>query len=44
MDELIMRFPSISMDIFKEIDNEGLMKCKEISHLWSNAVDNQKEV
>ena len=44
MDELILRFPTIAVNVFKEIDNKDLMKCKEVSRLWSNAVDNQKEV
>ena len=44
MDEIILRFPTIAQGVFKEIDNESLIKCKEISHLWNNLVDSQKEV
>ena len=44
MDELIKRFPSIAQDVYKELDNETLTKCKEVSPLWYDSVDNQKEI
>ena len=44
MDELIERIPSIAQLVFKELDNESLTKCKEISPIWKNSVDNQKEI
>ena len=44
MDEVILRFPTVANNIFKEIDNEGLTKCKEISKLWCDSINNQKDI
>ena len=44
MDELIKRFPSIAQDVQKELDYRSLTKCKEVSPLWNDSVDNQKEI
>ena len=44
MDELIKRFPSLAQDVQKELDNRSLSKCKEVSPLWNDSVDNQKEI
>ena len=44
MDELIVRFPSIAEDIFKELDNASLTKCKETCPFWNDTIDKQKEI
>ena len=44
MEELIKRFPSIAQDVQKELDNRSLTKCKEVSPLWNDSVDNKKEI
>lgn len=36
MDELISRFPDIAEDIFNELGDETLAKCKEASRLMSS--------
>ena len=43
MDEVIQRFPLIADKLFKEIDNEESAKCKEVSKLWCNFINNQKD-
>ena len=43
MDEVILRFPTVANILFKEIDNEGLTKCKEISKLWWDFINDQKD-
>ena len=44
MNEVILRFPTVANKLFKEIDNEGLTKCKEISKLWWDFINNQKDL
>jgi len=44
MDEVILRFPTVAKNLFKEIDNEGLTRCKEVSKLWCNVINNQKDL
>ena len=40
MDEFLMRFPMIGQDIFKCLDNKNLVKCKEISEICYNFLNN----
>ena len=42
MEELILRFPHLSESIFREIDSENLVKCREVHELWCNHLDAQK--
>ena len=44
MDEVILRFPTVAKNLFKEIDNEGLTKCKKVSKSWRNFINNQKDL
>ena len=44
INEVILRFPTIAEKLFKEIDNEGLTKCKEVSKLWWNFINDQKDL
>ena len=39
---MLSRFPSLAQDIFKELDNKSLIKCRQVSVQWQNFIDNQK--
>ena len=39
---MIVRFPHVATDIFKELDNETLANCRKVSRLWCDHLDNQK--
>ena len=41
-DTVLSRFPSVAQDIFKELDNKSLIKCRKASFLWQNFIDNEK--
>ena len=42
MEEQFARFPHISEQIFGQLNNQNLAKCREISKSWCNYLDNQK--
>ena len=42
IDAMISRFPVIAEDIFKELDNKTLIKCRKVCVLWQNFFDSQK--
>ena len=42
IDDMILRFPTVVDAIFKELDNESVAKCKSVSRLWYDFIDNQK--
>ena len=42
IDTMFSRFPIIAQDIFKELDNKSLIKCREVSVPWKNFIDNEK--
>ena len=42
IDTLLLRFPSIAQDIFKELDNKSLIKCRKLSVPVQNFIDNEK--
>ena len=44
MDKVILRFPAVANNLFKEVDNEGLTKCKEVSKLWWDFINDQKDL
>jgi hypothetical protein len=33
-EDLCLRFPSVAESIFDELDNQSLVKCKEVSRVW----------
>ena len=33
-EDLCLRFPSVAESIFKELDNQSIVKCKEVSGVW----------
>ena len=39
---VLLRFPSIAKDIFKELDNKSLIKCRKLSVPVQNFIDNEK--
>ena len=42
MDEVLIRFPDAAKDIFKQVDDKNLAKCREVNKIWCNFVDNGK--
>ena len=42
MEEILLRFPHIGDQVFKQLDNEDLTKCRKISPSWNEFIDNQK--
>ena len=40
--DMILKFPTIAEAIFKEIDNQNIAKCRNVSPLWCNFIDDQK--
>ena len=41
MDELCERFPHIGQQIFEELDNKNLTKCREVCKSWQTFIDNE---
>ena len=39
---VLSRFPCIAQDIFKELDNRSLIKCRKLSVPVQNFIDNEK--
>ena len=44
MEEVFLRFPHLSEDIFNALDNKSLASCKEVSKVWYNYLHDQKFV
>ena len=44
MEEVFLRFPHLSEDIFNALDNKTFTICKEVSKVWYNYLDDQKFV
>ena len=42
IDTMLSRFPAVAEDIFKELNNKSLTKCRKVSVQWQNFIDNQK--
>ena len=42
IDGIILRFPGVAQDIFKELNDETLTTCRNVSRLWCDYIDNQK--
>ena len=39
MEYLIERFPHIAEQIFEQLDNKNLSKCREVNKVWKNFID-----
>jgi hypothetical protein len=42
LDEMMLRFPHIAQDVFKELDNESLKNCRNMSRAFCDFIDNEK--
>ena len=42
MEEVLLRFPHIGYQIFKQLNNPFLTNCREVSNSWKNFIDNEK--
>ena len=42
IDGIILRFPNVAQDIFKELNDKTLTTCRKASRLWRDHLDNQK--
>ena len=42
IDKILLRFPAIAEDIFKELDSKSMVKCQKVSVTWQNFINNQK--
>ena len=39
MEDLIIRFPFVAQEIYEKLDNKSLTKCREVSKLWKDFID-----
>ena len=42
MDEIILRFPHLAEQIFSELDNKSLAKCRETDRSWQDVINVEK--
>ena len=42
MESIFARIPDLGEKIFKEIDNQSLVKCKEVQSSWYNFINEEK--
>ena len=42
MEEVILRFPHLSVQIFQRLDVKSLANCKEVSGSWANLIEHEK--
>ena len=42
MEEIILKFPHLSEEIFDCLDNENMVNCKEVSKIWCDYISRQK--
>ena len=42
MEEIILKFPHLSEEIFNCLDNESMINCKEVSKIWCDYISDQK--
>ena len=41
MEDLIFRFPFVAQQIFEKLDNKSLTKCREVSKMWKDFIDDR---
>ena len=44
MENILLRFPVIGQEIFKQVNNPNLTKCKEVCHSWGYFLNNTRLV
>ena len=42
MDTMLSKCPFVAQDIFKELDDKSLIKCRKVNVPWQNFIDNEK--
>ena len=42
MESIFLKIPDLGEKIFKEIDNQSLVKCKEVQRSWYNFINEEK--
>ena len=42
IDGIMLRFPDVAQGIFKELNDETLTNCRNVSTLWCDHLDDQK--
>ena len=42
MDEVILRFPHLGVQIFQELDVGSLLNCKQVSRSWKSFIETEK--
>ena len=42
MEDVIERFPNISLQIFENLDDESLVLCREVCKAWKSCIDREK--
>ena len=42
MDEIILRFPHLAEQIFSELDNKSVAKCRDTNRLWQDIINREK--
>ena len=42
MDEIILRFPHLGVQIFQELEVGSLLNCKQVSRSWKNFIETEK--
>ena len=44
MEQLILRFSHVTEQIFQQLENKDLAKCREVKKLWQKFIDEQKTI
>ena len=44
MEKVLLRFHQIGKKIFEELDNQSLIKCREVNESWRGSIDGEKTV
>ena len=42
MERIFLKIPDLAEKIFKELDNQSLVKCKEVQRSWYNFINEEK--
>ena len=42
VEEIFWRFPHLGKNVLEELDNESLVKCREVNKWWQDFVDGQR--
>ena len=42
MEEVLLRFHYVGQQIFEQLDNKSLVKCREVARSWQQFIDNKK--